>query len=81
MECSKCDLYRCEDDEVVVRKAKEEAERLWMEKEGTSLEDSKDVRKVLVEKYHPEKAGWLNGRAKMPKWESVLDAVVETVIQ
>jgi hypothetical protein len=81
MECSKCDLYRCEDDEVVVKKAKEEAERQWMEKEGTSLEDNRDVRKVLVEKYHPEKTGWLHGKLKMPIWKDVLDAVVETVIE
>jgi len=80
-ECSKCDLYRCEDDEVVVRKAKEEAERQWMEKEGTSLEDNRDVRKALVEKYHPEKTSWLHGKVKMPKWEDVLDAVVERVIE
>lgn len=79
-ECSKCDLYRCEDDEVVVKKAKEEAERLWMEKEGKSQEDSKEVRKVLVEKYHNEKnPGWL--QLRVPKWEDVLDAVVETVIE
>jgi hypothetical protein len=80
-ECSKCDLYRCEDDEVVVKKAKEDAERQWMEKEGTNLEDSRDVRKVVVEKYHPEKTGWLHGKVKMPKWEAVLDAVVEGVIE
>jgi hypothetical protein len=80
-ECSKCDLYRCEDDEVVVKKAKEEAERQWMEKEGMSLEDNRDVRKALVEKYHPEKTGWLHGKLKMPIWEDVLDAVVETVIE
>jgi hypothetical protein len=80
-ECSKCDLYRCEDDEVVVKKAKEEAERQWMEKEGTSLEDNKDVRKVLVEKYRPEKTGWLHGKVILPNWEDVLDAMVESVIE
>lgn len=66
---------------MVVKKAKEDAERQWMEKEGTNLEDSRDVRKVLVEKYHPEKTGWLHGKVKMPKWEAVLDAVVEGVIE
>jgi hypothetical protein len=79
-ECSKCDLYRCEDDEVVVKKAKEEAEMQWMEKEGKSLEDNKDVRKVLVEQYHNDKnPGWL--QLRMPKWEDGLDAVVESIIE
>ena len=80
-ECSKCDLYRCEDDEVVLKKAKEVAERQWMEKECTSLEDNRGVRKVLVEKYHPEKTGWLYGKLKMPKWEDILDTLVESVIE
>jgi hypothetical protein len=64
---------------VVVKKAKEEAERQWMEKEGKSLEDNKDVRKVLVEKYHNEmNPGWLQF---VPNWEAVLDAVIESVIE
>lgn len=80
-ECTKCDLYRCEDDEVVIKKAKEEAERQWMEKDGKTLEDNGDIRKVLVEKYHPDRTSWLHARAKLPKWEDVLDAVVEAMIE
>jgi hypothetical protein len=80
-ECSKCDLYRCEDDEVVIKKAKEEAEKQWMEKEGTTLEDNEDVRKGLVERFHSGKdaAGWLHG--KTPQWRDVLDALVEGVVE
>ena len=33
-ECRKCDLYRAEDEDIVVRRAGEEAERLWRIKEG-----------------------------------------------
>ncbi|OCT51115.1 RING finger protein [Cladophialophora carrionii] len=33
-ECDKCDLYRAEDEDMMVKKAGEEAERLWREKEG-----------------------------------------------
>jgi len=33
-ECDKCDLYRPEDEDWVVRRAGEEAERLWREREG-----------------------------------------------
>ena len=33
-ECSKCDLYRGEDEDEMVRRAGEEAERMWRVKEG-----------------------------------------------
>ncbi|EXJ80812.1 hypothetical protein A1O3_07096 [Capronia epimyces CBS 606.96] len=33
-ECDKCDLYRAEDEDAEVRRAGEEAERLWREREG-----------------------------------------------
>lgn len=79
-ECSKCDLYRCEDDDVVLKKAKEEAERQWMEKEGKGIKDNKDVQKILAEKYQPKKnTSWL--QVRLPKWENVLDTVVERVIE
>jgi len=82
-ECSKCDLYRCEDDEVVVKKAKEEAERQWMDKEGTVLGDEK-VRKVLEEKLHigGEPPFWAGKwwQWEMPKWGQLLDAVVEGIV-
>ncbi len=84
-ECSKCDLYRCEDDEVVVRKAKEEAERVWMEKEGTTLGDGGEekIRRVLQEKGASgpwgEKAWW--STLHFPNWEGVLDGVVESLIE
>lgn len=83
-ECSKCDLYRCEDDEVVVKKAKEKAERQWVEKEGTSLGDEK-VRKVLEEKWKAGSAGGWWGKSawwrwRVPNWEQILDGVVESVV-
>jgi hypothetical protein len=33
-ECNKCDLYKAEDEDVMVKNAGEEAERQWREKEG-----------------------------------------------
>ncbi|KAF2452758.1 hypothetical protein BDY21DRAFT_358265 [Lineolata rhizophorae] len=33
-QCGKCDLYKGEDEEVVVKRAKERAEREWKEREG-----------------------------------------------
>jgi hypothetical protein len=74
-------LYRCEDDEVVVRKAKEDAERQWMEKEGTTLGDDEKIRKVLEGGTGPwgEKGWWTTWQ--FPEWKGVLDGVVESVIE
>lgn len=84
-ECSKCDLYRCEDDEVVVQKAKEEAEKTWMEKEGTDLGCDEKVRKLLEEKWKKgREASWWESRLwhwKMPNWEQVFDAMVEGIVE
>lgn len=44
-ECTRCDLYRVEDEEVVVRRAREQAERDWWEKQGLGAEKG-----VLMEK-------------------------------
>ena len=84
-ECTKCDLYRCEDDEVVVKKAKEEAERRWMEKEGTDLGGDDKIRKVLEDKWKTGgEASWWDIRGwhwAMPNWEQVFDALVEGVVE
>ncbi|PBP19638.1 RING finger protein (Zin) [Diplocarpon rosae] len=83
-ECAKCDLYRCEDDEVVVKKAKEEAERLWMEKEGESLGGDDKVRKVLEEKWiHGTEGAWWGREwhVSMPNWEGLFDSLVESLVE
>ncbi|KAH7314085.1 RING finger protein-like protein [Rhexocercosporidium sp. MPI-PUGE-AT-0058] len=72
-ECSKCDLYRCEDDEVVVKKAKEEAERRW-------------IRRVLEEKWiSGREKGWWDGSwwcaLKVPDWEGLFDKLVEGLVE
>jgi hypothetical protein len=77
-------LYRCEDDEVVVKKAKEEAERQWMEKEGADLRDEK-VKKVLEDELNKggEVSCWegVLWQWKTPNWEQLFDALVESVIE
>ncbi|KUJ10299.1 uncharacterized protein LY89DRAFT_675154 [Mollisia scopiformis] len=82
-ECSKCDLYRCEDDESVVKKAKEEAEKQWMEKEGTTLGGDEKVRKVLENEWKKDGSWFASSlwELKSPNWEQMLDALVETVIE
>ena len=68
-----------------MRKAKEEAERVWMEKEGTTLGDGGEekIRRVLQEKGASgpwgEKAWW--STLHFPNWEGVLDGVVESLIE
>lgn len=76
-QCEKCDLYRCEDDEVVVKKAKEEAERRWLEKEGGAL-DGGEVKKALGGKAMEQ--GWLN-HWTLPDWQNLLDSVVDCVVE
>ncbi|CZT43833.1 related to RING-like zinc finger protein ZIN [Rhynchosporium secalis] len=84
-ECSKCDLYRCEDDEVVVKKAKEEAERRWMEKEGGNLGGDEKIRRVLEEKWiSGGEKGWWDGRGwhwRMPDFDEVFDGLVEGLVE
>ncbi len=82
-ECTKCDLYRCEDDEVVVKKAKEEAEREWMEKEGTTLGGDENIRKVLEDKWKTgdDPSWWEGWQWKRPNWEHLLDGFLEGLVE
>ncbi|RKF79445.1 E3 ubiquitin-protein ligase [Golovinomyces cichoracearum] len=83
-ECTKCDLYRCEDDEIVLRKAKQEAEQLWMKREESLLSCDENFRKVLEarlkkesETFLPESRQW---SWKIPTKELIIDALVERLI-
>jgi len=76
--CDKCDLYRCEDDEVVVQKAKEDAERLWLEKEGFSDDGADGVSKALLESLRPEQKWW---SWRKLEWEKIMDSVVDTFVE
>lgn len=82
-ECMKCDLYRCEDDEVVLKRAKEIAEREWMAKEGENLSDSDPLRKKLEQRLRREVDGdwWETWRQRLPSWEQTLDCIVDCFIE
>lgn len=83
-ECAKCDLYRCEDDEVVVRKAKEEAEREWMEKEVAGVSDERTKKALEEEMSKGSEASWWEGAFwewRLPTCKRVFDALVESVIE
>lgn len=76
-ECDKCDLYRAEDEDAEVKRAGEEAERLWREREGMvgvkGLEDA-------VGDVAGEDSLW--GRFWEGRWslQSVVDGLVEQCI-
>ncbi|KAI6244722.1 hypothetical protein HI914_07051 [Erysiphe necator] len=83
-ECMKCDLYRCEEDEVVARKAKREAEKQWMKKEERLLNCDEKLRRILEQKWKQvgdtsslENKRW---NWKFPKKEFILDMIVESII-
>lgn len=62
-----------------MRKAKEQAEREWMEKEGTVLGDEK-IRKELEAKLKlGGRASW--GLWRVPKWEALIDMIVGSVVE
>lgn len=77
--CDKCDLYRCEDDEVAVQKAKANAEKAWLETEGISEEGADGVGKAWLETLRPKQNTWWS--CPNLDWEKVVDRVVEAFIE
>jgi len=69
----------------VVKRAKEEAEKEWMEKEGTTLGGDEKIRKVLEEKWKTgDEASWWDSHFwqwRMPNWEHILDSLVEGLVE
>lgn len=68
-ECRKCDLYRVEDEERVLRRAKENAEAEWWEKQGEGVGDG------LKAEIGKEK-----GRGKRRDWEAWMEGVLDSVL-
>jgi len=87
-ECEKCDLYRTEDEDVVIRRAAEKAEREWREKESSSIHatdgevngNGDDTSKlgVLADKVNLDMGG--RGIWDRKTWENWLDWVLDTII-
>lgn len=72
-ECQKCDLYRVEDEERVIARAKDTAEREWWAAQGEGAKDKVGLKKevgkgkrVVVRKSRKDWEGWI---------ERVLDGV------
>jgi hypothetical protein len=66
-ECQKCDLYRVEDEERVVKRAKEAAEKAWWDQQGEGAKDGlekevgKEKGKGVFEASKGGWEGWLEG--------------------
>jgi len=75
-ECNKCDLYRVEDEERVVKRAKERAEAEWWEAQGEGAKEGlhKEVGKedAVVGK------GVLG--LKRSAWEAWIESVLDSVL-
>lgn len=70
-ECNKCDLYRVEDEDKVVKKAKEQAEREWWDRQG-------DGAKVGLKKEVSKGQGVLG--LKKTSWEARVERVLDSVL-
>jgi hypothetical protein len=80
-ECNKCDLYRVEDEEAVVMRAKETAEREWWESQGAGAGEGlkKGVGKEM------KVGGWVDDKGKRglgtgANWERWLETVLEMLV-
>ncbi|KAI9821185.1 MAG: hypothetical protein M1827_003919 [Pycnora praestabilis] len=86
-ECEKCDLYRIEDEEVVIRRAGEKAESEWREKEGVGRGWNWDGREKggfgsrMVGKGTGGGPLWWYYEWRMLGLQEVLDLIVETLIE
>ncbi|KAH7072525.1 hypothetical protein FB567DRAFT_612020 [Paraphoma chrysanthemicola] len=71
-ECQKCDLYRVEDEERVVKRAKESAEKEWWERQGEGSAKTGELMKEVGK----EGKGVLGRRGDWDGWvEGVLEGV------
>ena len=74
-ECERCDLYGDEDEQVVIRRAGEEAERAWREREeksGKGGEGDRRQTQLMIDA--------LVGEGKREWWEEWLDGVLDVLV-
>ncbi|KAJ4291751.1 hypothetical protein N0V90_009646 [Kalmusia sp. IMI 367209] len=76
-ECEKCDLYRVEDEEIVVSRARERAEKEWWESQGTGAQAG------LKERAGRQRVGVQAGRRWWVRWDDIgewIENLVEGVV-
>ncbi|KAF2242346.1 hypothetical protein BU26DRAFT_467555 [Trematosphaeria pertusa] len=76
-ECDKCDLYRVEDEDAVVKRARERAEREWWEQQGEGVGGGlkKEVGKGGAG-FDGPKGAWMRWK----DWEAGIERLVEAVV-
>ncbi|KAI9678304.1 MAG: hypothetical protein M1817_006250 [Caeruleum heppii] len=87
--CDKCDLYHAEDEEGVVRRARERAEKEWKEKEGVgkSMKMGSWQRQETNDMggrdngFGKTLSGFFFGDRREGRWTRLLDAVVEKMVE
>jgi hypothetical protein len=72
-ECRKCDLYRVEDEDRVVKRAKDAAEREWWEQQGEGPKGG------LVKEVGKGGKGVLGGAKKKGDWDGWIEGVLDGV--
>ena len=72
-ECDKCDLYRVEDEETVVSRAKERAEKEWWERQGNGSQEG------LKERAGRQRVGSQSGKWRWIRWSDVAGSMEEFV--
>ncbi|KAI9824098.1 MAG: hypothetical protein M1832_002168 [Thelocarpon impressellum] len=86
-ECDKCDLYRSEDEEGVLRKASEAAEKEWRAREEASTSTSVSALEAWRWENRDDFAGPRAPRTSrraswtLPSWEQIIDWVVERLVE
>lgn len=78
-QCEKCDLYKNEEEDILVRKAGEEAERAWRDREGMKNEVSrKEVESLKID--HNGVVGRTNVWDKLRRGDWTLQGMVNEIV-
>ncbi|EUC30563.1 hypothetical protein COCCADRAFT_103641 [Bipolaris zeicola 26-R-13] len=75
-ECNKCDLYRVEDEERVVKRAKERAEAEWWEQQGEGAKEG--LQNELGKDQGLQGRGVLG--MKRSSWEAWIETVLDSIL-
>lgn len=78
-QCEKCDLYKNEEEDILVKKAGEEAERAWREREGMKNETTKkEVETLKID--HNGVVGRVSARDKFVRGDWTIQGMVNEIV-
>lgn len=79
-ECHKCDLYRVEDEDLVVKRARERAEAEWWARQGDGA--ATGLKKEVGKGMKGFEDGGVKGKlGKLKNWEGWVERVLDTVLE